>query len=75
MRRIVAKRARVPIGSVMLCSALALAGCAQAERDTAARIDALMRPYAGAIQQHEAAGRYLPAAVLIREARLISRRP
>jgi CubicO group peptidase (beta-lactamase class C family) len=45
----VAKRARVPIGSVMLCSALALAGCAQAERDTGARIDALMRPYAGAV--------------------------
>jgi CubicO group peptidase (beta-lactamase class C family) len=49
VRRIVPKRARVPIAWVMLCSALVLAGCAQGERDTAARIDALMRPYAGAV--------------------------
>jgi len=44
-----AKRTVISTGRLLLCGALLLAGCGGRERDAAARIDALMRPYAGAV--------------------------
>jgi CubicO group peptidase (beta-lactamase class C family) len=47
VQRRAAKRALVSTGRLLLCGAVLLAGCGG--RDTAARIDALMRPYTGAV--------------------------
>lgn len=44
-----AKRTLVSTCMQLLCGAVLLAGCGGRERDTAARIDALMRPYTGAV--------------------------
>src|ERR1700739_2925372 len=42
-------RALASAAVVSVCSALVLAGCPPGERERAARIDALMRPYSGAV--------------------------
>ena len=44
-----AKRTLVSTCRLLLCGAVLLAGCGGRERDAAARIDALMRPYTGAV--------------------------
>ena len=49
LKRCASGLARPPAAGLALCSALLLAGCAPHTQDTAARIDALMRPYTGAV--------------------------
>ena len=44
-----AKRTLVSTGTLLLFGAVLLTGCGGRERDNAARIDALMRPYTGAV--------------------------